>query len=112
MKSKEKEVLIRANLCRGFMHCHDFITFSEMEKIHSRIIKYRDKHEIVVSDEELSSCGFTLKSAEQRITELEEALKHIVELSSLEYIQEHEKGSFLKEFNEWTLKAKELLKTE
>lgn len=56
--SKEKQILCIANLCRGFLRHHDFITDGELDKIQSRIIKYKMKHSIQVTVEELESFDF------------------------------------------------------
>lgn len=60
-KAKEQEYrrkIAIANYCRGYLHIHGFITDKENENIHKKVLKYRDKHNVIISDAQLCSVEY------------------------------------------------------
>lgn len=60
MKKEDKElynreVLAIANYCRSFLYYRDFISESENDKVHDRILKFQDKNKINISPEQIES---------------------------------------------------------
>lgn len=58
---KRKELVAKANFAAGFLGCSGFLTLTEREKVHKRILRYRDKNNLNISPEILESvdmiCG-------------------------------------------------------
>ncbi|XUU34639.1 hypothetical protein ACRHG2_16510 [Bacteroides fragilis] len=57
MENRRK--LAIANMCRFFLHYHGFITDSENQKVHQRIMKWQDKNKVFISEAQLESVDFT-----------------------------------------------------
>lgn len=53
-----REILAKANLCRGFLHVQGFLTDSENEKAHERILKWMDNNNVIISEAQLDSADF------------------------------------------------------
>lgn len=56
-KEFRREIAI-ANLCRGWLYINGFLTEREMNNVHKKILKYRDKHNIIISEAQLCSAAF------------------------------------------------------
>lgn len=58
---KRKELIAKANFAAGFLVCNGFLTSTERDKVHKRILRYRDKDNLDISPEMLESvdmiCG-------------------------------------------------------
>lgn len=54
-----RKKLAIADLCRAFLHIQGFLTDSENEKIHKRILDWQDKNEVEITEAQLYSAGFT-----------------------------------------------------
>lgn len=50
-----------ANKCRSWLLLHGFITERESMKIHERLVKFRDRHKIKISEEQIHSVVITYK---------------------------------------------------
>lgn len=53
--------LALATFCRGFLHFNGFITDSENDRIHNRIISFKIKNNITISREQLDSIDIIYK---------------------------------------------------
>lgn len=56
---KQRSIIAIANMCAGFLLMRGFLTDAERQKVHERILKYRDKHSVHISDEQLMSVELT-----------------------------------------------------
>lgn len=58
---KRKELVAKANFAAGLLACNGFLTLTERDKVHKRILRYRDKNNLNISPEMLESvdmiCG-------------------------------------------------------
>lgn len=55
IKAYRRYVLAQMVYAREFLHKHNLITEKENDKIHERIRKYQDKHEIDITPSQLDS---------------------------------------------------------
>lgn len=56
MKNRRK--LAISDLCRGFLHVQGFLTDAENEKVYQRIMKWQDKNEVEITEEQMLSADF------------------------------------------------------
>ena len=61
MDKKNREILAIAFACRRFLNLHGFISYSDNEKIHQRVLKRQDKLKINLSDKQINSVEFLYK---------------------------------------------------
>lgn len=54
-KQGERETIAIANYCRTFLYMNGFLTQSQMESVHNKIIKYRDKKKVLIKPEQVMS---------------------------------------------------------
>lgn len=54
----KKQQLIESNFCREYLYFSGLLSESENEKVHKRIMKFKDKYRIDVTREELNSIDF------------------------------------------------------
>lgn len=57
MENRRK--LAIANLCRGYLALQGFLSSAENKKVHNRIMKFRDKNKVFISEAQLDSVDFT-----------------------------------------------------
>lgn len=55
---KNRRILAIANLCRGYLALQGFLSSAENEKVHNRIMKFRDKNKVIISEAQLESAYF------------------------------------------------------
>lgn len=56
---ENRRILAIANLCRGYLALQGFLSSEENEKVHNRIMKFRDKNKVFISEAQLESVDFT-----------------------------------------------------
>lgn len=56
-----RQILAQLNASRSTLYLSGMITEAENRKIHDRIMKWRDKHKVMISDAQLDSVEFTYK---------------------------------------------------
>lgn len=52
-ENPNKEILVEAMHCRGFLRIHGFLTDKENDKVFERTIKFQDKHKIEVKPKDV-----------------------------------------------------------
>lgn len=56
---ENRRILAIANLCRGYLALQGFLSSAENEKVHNRIMKFRDKNKVIISEVQLESADFS-----------------------------------------------------
>lgn len=59
IEQENRKKLAIANACRMYLNLNGFISETENNKIHNRLMKYRDRNEVSISNEQLCSVDFT-----------------------------------------------------
>lgn len=54
-----RQILAQLNASRSTLYLSGMITEAENGRIHDRIIKWRDKHKVMITDAQLDSVEFT-----------------------------------------------------
>lgn len=52
---KDRMMLAALNFCRELLHLQGCLTDAENDKVHTRIMKFQDKNQIVISEAQLMS---------------------------------------------------------
>lgn len=58
MYEKRRSLAI-SNFCKGWLYVNGFLTEKEYLNVHKKLLKYKNKHRIEISEAQLDSVSFT-----------------------------------------------------